>query len=109
MASPTPTVDFKDDVLESEVPVVALFHARWCGFCSSFLPTFRGVRADGFRLVEVDISDYDSPLWDTYGIEIVPTLIAFDQGVVIDRVDGRFMSGLSEDDLERIVEAVQKR
>ncbi|MCJ2520139.1 MAG: thioredoxin family protein [Candidatus Thermoplasmatota archaeon] len=99
---------FKADVLNSQHPVLALFHARWCGFCQAFLPIFRRVKGDDVELVEVDISDEASPLWDTYGLEVVPTLILFRNGTVVDRADGRFMRGLREADLERLLEAARE-
>ncbi len=59
-------------------------------------------------LVEVDISDEANPLWDTYSIEVVPTLILFRNGLMLDRADGRFMEGLHEGDLERLLETARK-
>ncbi len=85
--------------------MVALFTAQWCGFCLRFLPTFRRAQAEGVRFVEVDISDYDDPLWDVYRIEVVPTLIVFHQGKVAARADGRYMRGLDDADMERMLQA----
>ncbi len=104
MAS-TPETDFERDVLSSEEPVIALFHAQWCGFCRAFMPIFRRAEALRVRLVEVDISDYDSPLWDSYGIEVVPTLILFEGGQVVARADGRYMQGLDDTDMAQVLQA----
>lgn len=105
----TPETDFKRDVLSSEEPVMALFHAQWCGFCRAFMPTFRRADADGVKFVEVDISDYDNPLWDSYAIEVVPTLILFDGGRVVSRADGRYMRGLDDADMAGMLQAAAKK
>lgn len=95
--------DFEREVLRFPQPVIALFHATWCPFCQAFLPTFRRFDPDGVRTVEVDVSDDDSPFWDAFGIEVVPTLILFHKGKVVARADGRFVRGLREDDLKSLI------
>ncbi len=102
--------EFEREVLSSEKPALALFYAQWCPFCRAYLPVFRGAESDGVKLVEVDISDESDPLWDVYGIEVVPTLILFHGGGVIGRADGRYLRGLEEADLERMIQiAMEKR
>ena len=56
------------------VPVV--FVADWCGYCRRFLPHFKQMQ-QGFV---VDISDEEDPLWDHYEIQVVPTVIVFEDG-----------------------------
>ncbi len=108
MAATTSGLDFDRDVLNSGVPALALFYAQWCPYCRDYLPTFRGAEAEGVKLVEVDISDESDPLWDVYGIEVVPTLILFHRGSVIGRADGRYLRGLQEADLARMLEVARE-
>ncbi|MFQ5837687.1 MAG: thioredoxin family protein [Thermoplasmata archaeon] len=100
--------DFEEEVLKAENPVVALFHASWCSFCRAYLPDFRGSKANGVKLVEVDISSESSPFWDAYGIEITPTLILFHEGKVAGRADGRSLRGLEKGDLERLLQLARE-
>ena len=64
---------------EEDLPrgrVAVLFCADWCGYCHRFLPLFKRVAGAW----AVDISDEDDPLWDRYGIRVVPTVIVFEDG-----------------------------
>lgn len=56
--------------------VAVLFCADWCGYCTRFLPHFRKVPGG----LAVDVSDEDLPVWDEYRIEVVPTVILFEDG-----------------------------
>ncbi len=109
MMEPARGLDFEAEVLRAEEPVLALFHARWCPFCTDFLPLFRAAQDADVRLAEVDISDESDPLWDAYGIEIVPTLLLFHAGEVAARADGMYLRGLSREDLERMVRLAREK
>jgi thiol-disulfide isomerase/thioredoxin len=88
--------------------VVALFHTTWCPFCRTFAPVFRrlaGVSA-GYQPLEVVIDDEDDPLWTRLDIEIVPTVVFFDDGTVTGRVDGRPGVGIDEPALLMALESV---
>jgi len=78
--------------------VLALFYASWCGYCSRFVPIFKRmtVNFNSGKIVHVLLDDFDSPLWDDYSIEAVPTVIFFDKGKVSKRLDGGFGVGLTE-------------
>ena len=56
--------------------VAVLFCADWCGYCHRFLTHFRKVPGG----VMVDVSDEDLPVWDEYGLRVVPTVILFEDG-----------------------------
>ena len=45
------------------------------------------------------IDDLDSPLWDEYNIEAVPTVIYFEESKVSKRLDARSGRGLTEGEL----------
>jgi thioredoxin-like negative regulator of GroEL len=79
------------------------FSAGWCPFCQEFLPIFAALDSDpNFRLAIGDLTDIDSPLWDGFDLEVTPTLIAFRDGEVVARVNGRRWIGLSSDDLRKV-------
>jgi thioredoxin 1 len=97
--------EFRRNILEARGLLLALFHARWCPFCRSFMPVFhRNSREAGPKFVEVDISDYDNPLWEQYAVEVIPTLILFRDGRPVARADGIAGRGLKEDHLRALLE-----
>jgi thioredoxin len=89
------------DALKTNDRVCALFYASWCPFSRRFLPDFdEAARAnkDHFSCVKVD--DHED-LCEEYGINVYPTVIFFENGKVLSRVDaalgvgidvGRFLS-----------------
>jgi thioredoxin 1 len=91
--------------LKKNKRVLALFYASWCPFCRSFLPVFDYSSKQGFCFILcVKVDDYDSPLWDEYSVEAVPTVIFFQEGKVCRRLDGRLGYGLSENEFKRWLE-----
>ncbi|MFQ5985968.1 MAG: thioredoxin family protein [Thermoplasmata archaeon] len=95
--------EFKEAVLDAEGPVLTIFHAAWCSFCQTFLPKFRGTETIPVKKVEIDISEEINPLWDTYLIEVVPTLILFEGGSILGRADGVLGKGLAQADLDGLL------
>ncbi|MDX1534942.1 MAG: thioredoxin family protein [Thermoplasmata archaeon] len=95
--------EFRKAVVEAEGPVLALFHAVWCGYCQDFLPHFRGRETGPIKKVEVDLSEEINPLWDTYEVEVVPTVVLFEDGAVRARADGILGKGLTVADLDGVL------
>jgi thiol-disulfide isomerase/thioredoxin len=95
--------DFQGRRLNRPGPVVTLFAARWCPYCRAFRPRFEtsGPPA-GVKLAEVVMEDYDDPLPSAFGIEVIPTVIAFQEGDVAWRDDGIAGQGLGEPTLRKI-------
>ncbi len=74
-----------------------LFLTEWCPFCRQFYPEFEtALNSKGIRWAEVDISDDEDLLWETFDINVVPTIIIFKDGQPIFRKDGVLGRGLSE-------------
>jgi thioredoxin 1 len=87
--------------------VVALFHSTWCPFCRAFAPVFRRLAPGaGYEPLEVVVDDDDDPLWARYGLDVVPTVIFFDDGTITQRLDGRAGVGLEEATLRKALERV---
>lgn len=85
------------------------FLADWCPFCREYLPLFKEL--DGvapFPLAIADVTDLQSPLWDTFHIDFVPTLVAFRDGRAIWRRDGVHMVGLHAKDLHDLRKALAR-
>ncbi len=67
----------------------------------------RAMSGGGLPWAEVDISDTDDPLWETFDVEVVPTVIVFKDGQPVFRRDGLLGRGLSRKALEETVEEMK--
>ena len=85
-------------LLQQNKRVLVLFCASWCPFCRSFFSVFdkRAAKYSFDSTVHAYIDDYDNPLWEDYSIEAVPTVILFEQGQAVRRLDAELGAGLRE-------------
>lgn len=99
---PLPTRAFQGRRLLREGTWVVAFLAEWCPFCHAFLPSFETLDGEGaFRTAVADLTDDESPLWDDFGIEVVPALIVFSEGRPIFREQSDRGVGLRDGALGR--------
>jgi thioredoxin 1 len=92
-------------VLGAHERVCVLFFASWCPYSRRFLPEFEKTAelyAKKFSSVKVDDQD---DLCDEYSISVYPTVIFFDKGKVLDRVDGVLGVGI---DVSRFSNSAEK-
>lgn len=81
---------FKDIIEKSPIPILIDFWAVWCGPCKSFAPIFtNAAKKFGKKVIfcKVD-TDAEPTLASQYQIRSIPTLIAFKNGIEINRVSG---------------------
>ncbi len=79
------------------------FLADWCPFCRAFAPRFERLAGTGsFQIAMGDVTDEASPLWDAFGIDVIPTVVIFRDGAPGFRRDGALGRGLSDSDLAAI-------
>lgn len=81
--------NFREEVLKAQGIVLVDFFATWCGPCKMLSPVLEKIsnsRAE-FDIAKVDI-DNDQDLAIEYGIEVVPTMLIFKGGEVVDRIEG---------------------
>ena len=80
--------EFKKEVLEAQVPVVADFFATWCGPCKMIMPILDQLEeefGEQVKFVKIDV-DQAVTTASEYGIRSVPTLIFFKNGEIVDKV-----------------------
>ena len=95
--------DFDGQRLRREGDWGICFSADWCPFCRAFLKHFEPLElSQGFHAAIGDLTDTDSPLWELFSIDVVPTLVAFRNGKSFRRWDGVLGSGLRSEDLDAL-------
>ncbi len=101
---------FHTQVLESSEPTVVLFWATWCPFCRRYKPEFDKIAAThAWRFASVYLDDESNPLWDDYAVEVVPTLVLFRGGEVVERQDGILGYGIDRKATESFVGRVASK
>ena len=98
---------FEGDRLLRRGTWAVAFLADWCPFCRAFAPKFEALAGSGpFQIAVADVTDENSPLWERFEVEVVPTLLAFRDGKSIFRRDGHLGRGLAPGDLADLEKAL---
>jgi thioredoxin 1 len=81
---------FKQEVLDSEKPVLVDFWAPWCGPCHMVAPALEelAVEYDGRAVIAKLNVDESVAVAGKYGIMSIPTLVIFKDGQEVDRLVG---------------------
>jgi len=82
--------NFKQEVLDSEIPVLVDFWATWCGPCKMIAPVVDELAkeyAGKMKIGKVDV-DNNSGCASKYGVMSIPTLIFFKKGKITDQITG---------------------
>ncbi|MFZ0891885.1 MAG: thioredoxin family protein [Thermoplasmata archaeon] len=97
------TKDFAEGHLTRAGTYVVCFGAGWCQPTRRFMPQFvaRKGQIPG-TLAIADISDRNDPLWDLFQIRITPSIIAFRDGAIQYRMEGRRFFAITPADLDRL-------
>lgn len=82
--------NFKQEVLESSVPVLVDFWASWCMPCRMLSPTIEKLAEENQGKLKVCKlnTDENQHIAAQYGIQGIPTLIIFKEGKEVGRTVG---------------------
>lgn len=76
--------NFRQQVLETEKPVVVDFWAPWCTYCRRIAPAFdkiAGQQEEKLIFAKINIDEVPE-VAESYGIDTIPTLLLFKDGEV---------------------------
>ncbi len=92
MSHPLEVTDgnFKDEVLNSNMPVLVDFWAEWCGPCKMIAPAVAEMAKEyegRAKIAKLDV-DNNYQTAGAYNVRSIPTLLIFKNGKVVDQIVG---------------------
>ncbi len=82
--------NFKEEVINSELPVLVDFYADWCGPCKMIAPIVAQLSDELVGKVKIGKLDVDANgvTAQQYRVMSIPTLLIFKGGQVVDTIVG---------------------
>jgi len=98
--------DFKEKVLESDLPVMVDMWAPWCGPCrfvSPIVDELAEENADKLKTCKLNV-DENPEIAQKYGIAAIPSVLFFKNGE--EPQDSRVVGARSKDDYQQMIDKI---
>ena len=82
--------NFKQEVLETDLPVIVDFWASWCGPCKMLAPIFEEISGEyegKLKFTKISTQDYPN-VASEHAVTGIPCLVVFSKGKEVDRIVG---------------------
>lgn len=96
-----------EDILKTQDDIFICFYAPWCPFSQRFLPIFEKCARDTTKQCYRMMIDELPRLCEKYQIEVYPTVLFFNGGKPVKRLDGGHGIGLSEQQFRELIRACE--
>lgn len=96
-------VNFKEEVLNSDIPALVDFWAEWCAPCLMVAPVLKEIAKEykeKLKVCKVNVDNAPNTA-SKYGIMSIPTLAIFKNGKVVDKVVGALPKAELEPTIKR--------
>jgi len=97
-----------NDLIKNEKEILCLFTTSWCPYCRTFKPYFdsQTKQPKEYKFAHVFLDDYENQLWSRLLIDVVPTVIYFENGKIAKRLDGVLGVGLRNAQLDELINTI---
>lgn len=93
-------------MINSDIPVIVNFHAEWCDPCKILTPKMEELLENS---TEIDLAIIDvennTDLVETFEVKAVPAVLAFRNGVVVDK----FIGLVDANSIESIIDKLKRK
>jgi len=96
---------FEQEILSSPDPVLVHFGAPWCGPCRMIEPVLSSFQSEfgaSLKLIGIN-ADENLKLASQYRITTLPTLLFFESGKLLHRMEGMYKREVLWDELSKLI------